>query len=170
MTFDRVPAQFKPVIEVARAFLTPQVSEMCQPRFLCGTDPRFVGLHRYTTADLVASDARYDDWVQDYDYDVLAHALYGTASPDGKATICFPKLESYSDPVGTVLHEWGHLFDEVTGFVCDVPETTAYSSVNRRERFAEGFARLLRPPTGCYVDWANSLEALAPLRALVGLT
>lgn len=158
--FDRVPGDVKPVLEAARSLLPPQVLETITPRFLCGIDPVSAGLHRFD--DIVSFNGLA--WRRASG----AHACYTHHTPDRKQTIVLPDVFAYPDPVATVLHEYGHLYDEATGFQqIHLPVTTRYSKVNRAERFAEAFETVLRPPSGEWELFTQS-EAFRPLRELVG--
>lgn len=164
--FARCTSEFRPVIDEARRHLPAKATAMIEPRYLCGFSPHFVGLHYHSMAELGADHPATQN--PGFTYETLAHACYQSVTPDGVQTLVYPQLARYSDPVGTILHEFGHLLDEATGFSCAVPTSTPYSRTNREERFAEGFRLLCRPLTGEWRLWAETEESLAPLRALVG--
>lgn len=159
--FDRVPAGIKPVLETARSLLPAKVLETIEPRVLAGVDPTWVGLHHFDHQ--VVFNGTSHRLVE------CAHACYTHLVPDQRQTIVLPDIFAYDDPVATVIHEYGHLYDEATGFQrIDLPETTEYSKVNRWERFAEAFETMLRPPNGEWELFTQS-EAFRPLRELVGI-
>ena len=152
---------YRPIIERARGLLPPLVAETVADHFLCGIDPRFVGLHSYQ-----------DEYVfheKTWTYAQLAHACFSFNSADRVPRVVFPDLAGYrANPVATVVHEVGHLFDEATGFAIDPPETTEYSRTNRYERFAEAFEMILMPSSG---EWELFMEAesFRPLRSAMDL-
>lgn len=156
--FDRCPSEFLPVVDAARALIPPAVARLVEPQFLCGISPSFVGLHRFKVVEYEGITVSYDE---------SAHASLASRSPDGRGRVVFPDLSVYPDPVATILHEIGHLFDEATGFGFEAPATTPYSRTNRRERFAEAFELLLRPPSTIWRELMEHAESMRPLRELV---
>lgn len=151
MTFDRAPGDYKPLIEAGWSLLTPTMKRELTPRFLCGVDPGFVGLHRYQKT----RDGR--------SYSGTAHACYQHHTADGQQRIVLPHMVR----VKTIVHEAAHMYDEVTHFELDAPETTAYSTTKRAERIAEAIRMILYPPTS---EWAAfvSTESFRPLRQMIG--
>lgn len=161
--FSRVPMGLRPALEEARRLIPREVSRVSDPRFLCGVSPHFVGLHyedMTTNWPLVAD--------RGWTYENCAHASFAHRTSDDRPTIVLPRPDLYRDPVGTILHECGHLFDEATGFHLDAPETTEYSRSNRLERVAEAFELILRPPTGLWEEFCRG-EAMRPLRTAMGI-
>lgn len=135
--------------------LLPQhIAEMCQTRFLCGVSPIFVGLHGI------------DDTNDGRSYHDTGHVSYGRwHSSDKTTTVVLPKVPT----VYTVIHELGHVFDEQTHFLLDVPKTTAYSDMTRMERVAEAFSLLLVPDFAWCGLWRDYIaaERFRPFRELV---
>ncbi len=155
--------EHRPLLETARSYLPPTVARLIAPRFLIGCKPSFVGLHRFkmeVNFPRVAANG--------HSYDNCAHACYTTSIDDGVQTVVIPEPSAYHDPVGAVLHEIAHLFDEATGFHLDAPKTTPYSGENRTEAVAEAFAIILCPPSGLWADYVSS-ESMRPLRMAMGL-
>lgn len=161
--FDRVPSEFKPVIEKAWSLLPEKVRTAVAPHFLCGIDPCFVGLHGHRAFN--------EDWAaKGWGYDFVPHACYSHHSADGVPRVVFPQIAAYAEvAVETVLHEVGHLYDETLGWTFDAPPTTDYSLTNREERFAEAFQVILQPPDGAWAEWAALSESVRPMRELMGV-
>lgn len=156
--FARVPIRHRAAVEEALS-LVPPSARILEPRFLVGVSPVYVGLHNYREV------AGYDGLT----YDVCAHACFSFHTPDGVPTIVFPDPDLYPDPVSTLLHEYGHLWDEATGFSVDAPETTPYSRTNRLERIAEAFEALCKPLDGELPEGYLEAESFRPMRAAMGL-
>lgn len=155
--WSRVPMRWRPAIEEARSLIPEPVRRLVEPTFLVGIQPSFVGLH-----SLGPIPAKYG--ATGWTWQNVAHACF--AFQFGEPIIVFPRPDLYWNPVGTILHEWGHLLDEVTGFALEVPITTPYSQIDRRERVAEAFEILLKPPSGAWEDYIQA-EAFSPLREVV---
>lgn len=151
--------RYRPLVEAARDLIPPGVAGLVEPRYLIGVSPHFVGLHHSRM-----EDAFPDLAARGNSYEACAHACYSFHTPDGRPTIVMPQPHLYHDPVATLLHEHGHLFDEATGFHIAAPETTRYSRTNRQEAFAEAFEIVLLPPSGAWELYVES-EAMRPLRA-----
>lgn len=162
--FSRVPLYWRPTIEAARALIPIDVALLIEPRFLVCESPRFVGLHYQ---DMAANFPHIA--ASGYTYEHCAHACFTGATPDGRQTVVFPDPTLYPDPVGTVVHEIAHLWDEATGFTADAPESTNYSRSNRYERIAEAFKMIVKPASGDWREWSESDEALRPMRTLMGV-
>jgi hypothetical protein len=160
--FDRVPMRYRPCLEAARTLIPDEVRRLIEPRFLFGVSPRFVGLHHEDMGKNFPKIA-----ARGWTYDDCAHACFAHSTPDEQPTVVFPKPWLYPDPVKTILHEYGHLFDEATGFHLSPPPTTDYSWNNRYEAVAEAFAYVLIPPSGLWDDYMRS-EEMRPLRAAMG--
>lgn len=148
------------MVEATRAMIPPKIHALMEPTFLVGHSPHFVGLHSANPADLGPS---YAGAVAGWTYDDMAHAVYE------EQVIVFPRPDLYEGvEVGTLLHEFGHLFDHVTGFNLDAPVTTAYSRTDRAERVAEAFGMILRPPSGAWQDYVAA-ESFRPMREAIGV-
>lgn len=152
--FDRVPAEFKPLLETSLALIPAKVREAIQPQFLCGISPHFVGLHNSGAEE---RDGRRQS-------DVLAHAH----RKRDRWVIVYPDIRTYPDPINTVLHEYGHMYDAATGWQADVPETVEAWRQDRRESFAWLFELLLSPPSRYWRERCAS-EQMRPFRELIGV-
>ena len=158
--FARVPMVHRPMVETARALIPTSIHELMEPTFCVGHDPNFIGLHSFTVEDLVRSAPEY---TKAGSYGDMAHAMCE------EQIIVFPRPGLYAgSEVGTLLHEWGHLFDHVTGRSLDAPITTSYSKTNRSERIAEAFEMVLSPTSGAWELYTRS-EAFRPLREAMGI-
>jgi hypothetical protein len=102
-------------------------------RFVCGVDPAFAGLHRFT------------ETTDDRSYKSVAHCCYPHHLSDR------PKVERVPtvvlpEPVSSlmVVHELGHVLHGRLQF-CDGPTSfvTEYAKSNRFEQFAEYFTAQL---------------------------
>lgn len=150
--------RWRPLLEEARRYVPPRMAEAVQPKFLIGFSPKFIGLHSHEPTEL---GPEYAETVGAWTYDDMAHAC---CPPFFDPVIVMPKPALYRDQaVGTLLHEWGHLFDAVTGYSLEAPVTTPYSKTNRRERIAEAIETVLVPPSGAWEDYVAA-EAFRPLR------
>jgi hypothetical protein len=152
--FDRAPTEYRHILDEALRIIPPKVFESITPRFMCGVDPAFVGLHHYDKTG-AASYAR------------TCHAVFPWHSSDGEPRVVLPTIYK-KNMVEVAIHEVGHLFDFATGFSLEAPETTWYSKTNRLERIAEAFETILMPPSGKWRDYSES-EAFRPLRTAMGL-
>lgn len=162
--FDRVPMAYRPLIEAARALIPAEVRLKTWPRYLIGVSPSYVGLHYFDMAEAFPGLAARGN-----SYENCAHACYSFHAADGMPTIVVPNPDLYRDPVGTILHEHGHLLDAATCFSITAPETTRYSRTSRAEAFAEAFQIALKPPTGEWESFACS-EQMRPLKTAMGVT
>ena len=154
---------YRPMVEAARALIPRRVHDLMEPTFCVGHDPNFIGLHSFTGADLVRSAPEYAEAVASWSYGDMAHAMHD------EQIIVFQRPELYAgEEVGTLLHEWGHLFDHVTGRTLDAPKTTPYSGTNRSERIAEAFKMVLKATSGEWDLYTRS-EAFRPFREALGL-
>lgn len=149
--FDRAPADYKPLIEAGWAKLTPRMRRELTPRFLCGVDPRFAGLHYYEGRGTYAWNP---------------HCCFTFHTPDRHQRIVIPTLD---ERVDMIVHEAAHMFDEITHFELDAPITTAYSRTNRRERIAEAIEEMLMPRSGQWDAYMRG-EQFRPLRHAIGLS
>lgn len=114
--------------------------------FLCGVNPVFAGLHSSETAE----DGR--------SYSNTAHAAFRHHTADGSTTVVLPVVV----PPWVVIHELGHVLDELLGWP-PVPEPiTKYAQTNRLEAFAEAFTKAHVPG---YADWDISARRLHEYRA-----
>lgn len=176
---ERVPAAYRPSIEAARAIVDRHVSRpYAWPRFLCGVDPAFAGLHHFDIDDA------YRDHVEDAvaTYADIAHCcwpehLAGRPRSDRRTTIVLPPSHPRSErAVETVVHELAHAIDVDSGRIglleqgtggFRLPATTPYSRMDAAEEFAEALEILLAPPSA---DWVARLAApdFDALRELVG--
>jgi hypothetical protein len=154
---------FRPAVEEALSLVPPRVRQLIEPRFLCGVSPRFVGFHEYDMSQTYPAIA-----AAGWTYDNCPHACFALGTPDEKPTVVLPRPDLCGDPVGVLLHEYGHLFDEATRFHLDVPETTAYSRTNRMEAVAEAFQLVLKPESALWDDYMHC-EAMRPLRDEMGV-
>lgn len=176
---ERVPAAYRPSIEAARAIVDRHVSRpYAWPRFLCGVDPAFAGLHQHDLDDAyldVANPgvATYAD---------IAHCCWPDHLPDRprsdrRTTIVLPPSHPDSpNAVRNVIHELAHAIDVDSGRIrllergtggFRLPATTPYSRFDAAEEFAEALEILLAPPSA---DWIARLAApdFDALRELVG--
>lgn len=152
--------RYRPLVEAARALIPRGVRVIVEPRFLIGVSPHFVGLHYQSMGEpFLAKGMSYEN---------CAHACYTFHTPDERPTIVMPQPLLYPDPVGTLLHEYGHLFDEATGSHIACPETTRYSRTNQQEAFAEAFEAVLKPASGKWEMYVEC-EAMRPLRTAMGI-
>lgn len=177
---ERVPAAYRPSIEAARALLDRHVSRpYAWPRFLCGVDPAFAGLHDF---DLSDGYREYAEDADDATYAEIAHCcwpehLAGRPRSDRRTTIVLPPSHPGSvNAVRNVVHELAHAIDRDSGRIglleqgrggFRLPATTPYSLFDAAEEFAEALEILLAPPSA---DWTARLAdpAFDPLRELVG--
>lgn len=149
--FSRVRTGYREAIGEALA-LTAHL-DMPTPRFLCGTDPGFVGLHD-------GDPALYRIWAHyaspDHHQDLLPRSQ---RAPTIVIPHLYPDVSLGLSPVDTVVHEIGHAYHDRIGWDLDACEwiTTDYSSTNAWERFAEAFMLTLSPRTPGI--WAEFLAA-----------
>ncbi len=112
--------------------LMPMVVE-CD--WFTGADPVFAGLNTFG-AD-VADGRSYRD---------TAHMLAPYWSIDRRTSIVLPgRARDNKDAVRVVVHEMGHVVDEMLGRTRDTVPISSYAHVNRGESFAEAFAGWLVP-------------------------
>lgn len=138
---DRIPEAIRPLVAHAH--------------YLTGVDPLYVGLH---------------DYQQTFDgrsYRDTAHVAYvcnqGRLPLDRRhTTVVLPQ------PVEprTIVHELGHVLDEVLGFEHIAKPVTAYAENDRYEAFAEAFSAWLCPE---YQQWSEVMDALRADRATLAL-
>ena len=125
---------YAPAISTALATIPERLHARIACDFLTGTDPIWVGLHRYEAASFGRS------------YAETAHCVYPfhqtpLVKSSRRTTVVLPA------PVTprTVIHELGHVLHESLRFE---PTTTAvswYGATNRFEAFAEAFTSWLVP-------------------------
>lgn len=110
--------------------------------FLCGLNPRYVGLHGF-------------EWTADgRAYKSTAHCVPRAHASDGRTAIVLPEPE----PWWVIVHELGHVLDERQDWRWRVPPCSEYARVNRAEAFAEAFLTWVIGPTRAPVwsaRWAS---------------
>ena len=125
------------VIERAFAAIPESLHALLRADFLCGVDPRFVGLHRF------------DDTFYGSSYGTTAHCAYPIHQEpilpvDRVTTVVLPLLST----VETVIHELGHVLDESLGLAIEPQVSSEYAKSNRPECFAEAFTAFVSPGYG----------------------
>jgi len=114
--------------------------------FFTGTDPVFAGLFDYSET----SDGRsYQDvWCVAY-----PEHLTMLSKIRRQTTVIMPALNK-GRPLWTlpmiVIHELGHILDEILGFSHIAEPITEYAKVDRAEAFAEAFTVWLNPAYSLY--------------------
>lgn len=151
--FDRAPTEYRHILDEALRIIPPKVFETISPRFMCGANPSFVGLH-------------YVEETYGYSLASTCHTCFPWHTSDKEPRVVLPRIYARADMVGVVIHEVGHLFDFATGFTLEAPETTQYSQTNRLERVAEAFETLLRPESRDLREQTEA-DAFWPLREAV---
>ena len=131
--------------------IPPKIRNRLQyTHFFTGTDPVYAGLFDYTDTD----DGRSyrDCWC------VAEPFHLKVQSP---TTIIMP----YNNPnyplmlrPAMVVHELGHVLDELLGFDYLATPVTRYGATNRFEAFAEAFTYWLFPAFGEYYDIMNPID------------
>lgn len=109
--------------------------------FLTGTDPVYVGLHSYIDDGDGFSYRTCCHVAYDYHQEGLSKALRRT-------TIVLPYLTTPC----VLVHELGHVLDEILGFRFTFRPVTEYAKANRYESFAESFVSWL------YWDYGEEID------------
>jgi hypothetical protein len=130
----RDPSYREAIAQARSVIPDPILDRVAEVGFLCGVDPVFAGLHRWTEATF--------DGIGTVRYAETAH--YDPAS----ATVVLP---TYVSPA-VVVHELGHALDFLTEPGLDPAPVTSYAATNRREAFAEAFLGWVLPEAVPWVD------------------
>lgn len=136
------------LITTAYTLIPQPMHRLIRPHILCGTDPGFAGLHRYTSASYGRSYA--DTWHVTYPKQQILPALQ-----DRHTTVVIPhatddapwvyRRYGHHRPIAGIIHELGHVLDETLRFEHNATPVTAYAHTNRREAFADAFTAWLIP-------------------------
>lgn len=101
---------------------------------LAGVDPIFAGLHSH----IDISDGR--------SYRSTPHVVYSSYitrhKSEKQTTVVLPVV---TEP-WVVIHELGHVLDELLGFEHIAKPVTRYAETNQTEAFAEAFTAWIKPP------------------------
>ena len=142
------PGGYTELISAAYALIPESMHRLIQPHFLCGTDPGFAGLHRYSSASY--GRAYSDTWHVVYP----AHQIRPAASDRHTTVVLTDVIDDapwvrekfgHHHPLAMMVHELGHVLDESLRFEHDAAPVTAYAETDRREAFAEAFTAWLIP-------------------------
>lgn len=146
---DRVKAGgYTELIAAAYKLIPEAMHRLIRPHILCGSDPGFVGLHRFRSASFGRS------------YATMWHVTYSAhqirpAAQDRHTTVVIPDLTDeapwvrqrfgHHHPVAAMVHELGHVLDEALRFEHTATPVTRYAQTDRCEAFAEAFTAWLIP-------------------------
>lgn len=159
------PGGYAELISAAFALIPERMHSLIRPHVLCGTDPGFAGLHRFTSASYGRSYS--NTWHVAYPHHQIA-----PAARDRRTTVVVtdviddaPEVFSrfgFHRPVAAMVHELGHVLDESLRFEHDAKPVSGYAGTDRFEAFAEAFTAWLIPSytascgSGSVVDGATA--------------
>lgn len=136
------------LISAAYEVIPAPIHRLIRPHVLCGTDPKFAGLHNFQSATYGRSYG--DTWHVVYPYHQALPAVR-----DRRTTVVIPHLVDkaplvrakygHHHSVAMMVHELGHVLDESLGFDHDASPVTEYAKTDRAEAFAEAFTAWLIP-------------------------
>lgn len=134
------PGGYGELIGAAYQVVPVSLHRFIQCDFLTGTDPLFVGLHRFETASY---DRSYRD---------TGHVAYPNhqgcilSKSQRRTTVVWPRLKGDGHGrLENMVHELGHVLHESLRFEPVVDPVTWYAQTNHHEAFAEAFAAWLFP-------------------------
>lgn len=139
---QRIPnQQYAEWIGAGLKIIPPKIRELVQDvDFLAGVDPFFVGLHNFKEKGPLTKRS----------YHVVPHVSYGRYHQNHlpksrrRTTVCLPVIHGYeTEPtlasLWVIIHEVGHVLDEVLGFSYTPKPVTEYAKTDRMEAFACAF-------------------------------
>jgi len=123
--------------------------------FFTGTSPIYAGLFDYEKT----TDGRsyHTEWCVAY-----SHHLKKLSRKYRETTIIMPEHSPGGYPMALLpmilIHELGHVLDEILGFCHIALPVTKYAGVNREEAFAEAFTSWLNPGYGQFYKQSHSVD------------
>lgn len=146
----RAPAPYRAVIEAARSRIPEPIWRRVETvRFLCGVDPIWAGFEADTSNGIDERSYR-DTWHVSWQPCHQANL----PADQRQTTIIIPNLDHDAYSVLSMIHEIGHVLDEVDGFQWAAPAIDAHADHNRYEAFACAFTAWLAPEYGAmYSDY-----------------
>lgn len=143
---DRITShRYAELITAGLHVVPPAIRRLVAHAHIFTVDPVFAGISKY---DITADGRSYrDTW----------HVLYPRhqllVRCDRRTTIVMPTFkcdDGTSKGVASVIHELGHVLDEVCDFKHQACAVSSHAETNRREAFAESFAAWMLPG---YLPW-----------------